>query len=487
MNHALLFNISTTKEVRRFLGPHRIATYLREQEWDAEVVDFTWYWTDEQLDTFCNSRITNDTKFIAFSCFFGFWNSRWDNFVERLKKTYPNIKIVWGSHSYPRFDNPNIDYFVVGYGEKAMLELIKLILGNSNIVAFDPRFFGKKKVISALDSYPSYPMSSLNVIYEDRDFIDQREWLSVELSRGCKFSCTFCNFPILGVKSDYSRDAKDFSYQMKDAYDRFGVENYYVADETFNETTEKLEKFAVEADKFNFNLRMHGFIRADLIVANKNTWDQLIRLGFFGHYYGIETFNKKTGSSIGKGMSPVKLQEGLLEIKDYFGKYAPYRGVVSLICGLPHETIETFTKGIEWCHKNWQGQNTTVFPLDIPLDPLDVKLSYISQNYKELGYRQSTDPWIAPDEMQYAFGRSNLDWENDHMNLKIAKSLVDDARGKLWPNTGVSIWQYGDYIFDPNLDLEKISKITSSKYGFSNHVETFFDSYIEKKLNWTKK
>ena len=101
-----------------------------------------------------------------------------------------------------------------------------------------------RPLLSANDQYSAFPMKSLNVIYEDRDYIQPYEWLGIEFARGCKFSCDFCNFPVLGVKGDYSRDADDFGIQIKDAYDRFGVTNYLVADETFNDRTEKIAKFA---------------------------------------------------------------------------------------------------------------------------------------------------------------------------------------------------------------------------------------------------
>jgi len=39
MDHALIFGVHDMMP-HRFLGPHRIAHYLRNNGWDIEVVDF---------------------------------------------------------------------------------------------------------------------------------------------------------------------------------------------------------------------------------------------------------------------------------------------------------------------------------------------------------------------------------------------------------------------------------------------------------------
>ena len=485
MNHALIFSVAQFENyrIRRMLGPHRIASYLREHDWDVEVVDWADYWTLDQLKELSLSRITSDTTFIGFSCFFGFWSDTLNQYCAWVKMRWPHIKIVWGSHSSPYYESSNIDYYIVGYGEKAMLQLVKSFTDNSIKVSFDPKFFGSKRLISAIDAYPSYPMQSLKVIYEDRDFLDSREWLTTELGRGCKFSCKFCNFPILGVKGDYTRSAEDFDLQLRDAYDRFGITHYYLADETVNETTEKLEKFAKIVDKLNFKPSVNGFIRADLLVANKDQWDPLARLGMGGQYYGIESMNWKSAKSIGKGMNPDKLMPGILEVRDWFKKYGPYyRGNISLICGLPHETEQSWDSSIQWIKDNWQGESCNLFSLDIPINEKNSKLSFISENYKTLGYRESLNP--RRQEFTSNYGRNLLDWENDHMSFVKAEELVQKANSEVRSILGVNPWQYGDFILITNT-IEEISILNrDSNTSPNREVELFVESYIVKKLNW---
>lgn len=485
MNHAIIFSVHNVVP-HRPMGGHRIATYLRAQEWDVEVVDFALKWPIEELKELVKSRVTGDTKFFGFSCWFGHWEDNISKFCDWVKETYPLIKIIYGSMTYPSFTCKSVDYFIVGYGEKAIFDLVKSITGNGNKVMFDPRWFGDKKLIVANETYPAFPMSSLLVKYEDRDYIEPWEWLTTELSRGCKFSCKYCNFPVLGVKEDHTRSDEDFDYQMKDAYEKFGVTNYYVADETINQDKEMMERYANVAEKFNFSLRMHGFIRADLLVNQEDTWDTLLKLGLHGHHYGVETFNKKSGSVIGKGMDPEKLKEGLLKVKQYFSDRVIYRGHISMICGLPYETRDTWESGVQWLHDYWAGQYMHFHALEIPLDPKASKLSFFSENYEKYGYRPAHED-LEIDQSSYidnVFSQSLLDWVNDHWSMKEAHLISQENLRRTRHLQTLGIWHWGPFGLRANGDLEVMSRYTRYENDSPNgEMEDFLARYIHKKLS----
>jgi radical SAM superfamily enzyme YgiQ (UPF0313 family) len=490
MNHAVIFNIHTFGP-RRPAGAYRIASFLREHDWDIEVIEYANRFSIEELQEVARSRITSSTVFFGFSPFLQAWEDKFKKFTAWLKKTYPTVKLIIGSQARPRIEDSNIDYFITGYGEKATLALLQSITGNTSVpVAFDPKYFGSKKVITANESYPSYPMKSLMIKYEDRDYIQPWEWLTIELTRGCKFKCSFCNFPVLGVKGDYSRDAEDFEIQLKDAYDRFGTKNYYITDETFNDYTEKVTKYADVVDRLPWKPYFTAFIRADLLVSRRNEWDELIRMGVFGHFYGVETMNHASGKAIGKGMSPDKLMPGLVNVKEYFLKHGAYRGEISLIAGLPYETPETLQKTFKWIEDNWQGQAANMWPLEIPINPTTDALSFMSANYKDFGYRESSklypifkDPndheIVNNETIQHGF--SNLNWENDYMDFTEASNITTSwyekvARKEL--DLRWSPFAIGDF-WDKSMD----EFMLMHQYDFDFHDDHIIKSYINKKLN----
>lgn len=431
MYHALIFN-THTMWLRRPGGAHRVATFMREQEWDVEVLDWAADFTLEELQEFSRSRVTKETKIIGFSCFFSYWDEKMESFTKWFKETYPEVFILYGSQARPKLESNYFDYYTFGFGELAMLQLMKVAANKApkSSVSLDINWLASgKKVINAIDMYPAFPMKSLMIKYEDRDYIEPWEWLTVEYARGCKFQCAYCNFPVLGVKGDYSRDADDYIEQLTDAYDRFGVTNYFVADETFNDRTEKMIKFADATEKLPFQPWQTAFFRADLLVARPEDKEHALRMGMLGHYYGIETFNHKSGQAVGKGMNPEKLQPGLLEIKKYFETHGStqFRAVTAFVLGLPHETESSINSTLEWLVTNWQGQAVDISPLEIPINEFVDKPSKISKDWKGYGYQESDEPIKDLNYRHNDLVQVNhvLNWKNEHLSYSKVREIAD--------------------------------------------------------------
>lgn len=431
MFHSLIFN-THTMWLRRPGGGHRIATFMREQGWNVEVLDWAADFTLEELQEFSRSRVTDNTKIIGFSCFFSYWDKKMESFTKWFKETYPEVVIVYGSQARPKMESNYFDYYMFGFGEYAMLQVMKVVAGNElkSSIKLDINWLAKgKKVIDAIHMYPAFPMKSLMIKYEDRDYIEPWEWLTVEYARGCKFECAYCNFPVLGVKGDYTRDADNYIEQLTDAYDRFGITNYFVADETFNDTTEKMIKFADATEKLPFKPWQSGFMRADLLVSRPEDKEHALRMGFLGHYYGVETFNHAAGKAVGKGMNPDKLKAGLLDIKKYFESNGTkrYRAVTAFVLGLPHETEESITSTLEWLVKNWQGQAVDISPLEIPINEFVDKPSKISKDWKKYGYRESTNELHDLNYRHNDLVQVNqvLNWENDSLSYAKVREIAD--------------------------------------------------------------
>ena len=84
-------------------------------------------------------------------------------------------------------------------------------------------------------------------------------------------------------------------------------------------------------------------------------------MGFWAHYYGIETYNEKAGRVIGKGMDRDRMKQGLIDIKDYFWKeVGRYRSTTSLIVGLPYETRQSLFDGLDWHKENFPKENLQI-------------------------------------------------------------------------------------------------------------------------------
>lgn len=481
MKHALVLNVDNTFD-RRNAGGHRIASFLREKDWDAEVIDWADYFTLEELKEIARSRITSKTVFVGFSSFMSYWSLKLEDYTKWIKTNYPDVKIILGGQSAPKMQSNYIDYYVYGYGEVALLELIKSFVSN-HTVKFSP-LYTDKKVINAIHSYPAFPMKSLKVDYEKRDFIESKEWLNIEFSRGCIFKCLYCNYPILGVKGDYTRDAEDFYIEMQTNYDKWGVSHYFVADETFNDYSEKVIKYANVSEKLSFRPWFSACLRADLLTLRPQDWEHMAKLGILGHFYGIESFNPDTLKAIGKGANIDKVLTGVLDARTYFKTHGEgfYRGHIALIVGLPHETFETLEKTFNWLCDNWQGEHCSFFPLEIPYDPKFDRLSRLSSEYQKWGYREGTE---IDFNGVYQITKK-LNWINDNMSLEQATQICESWDNILYEKDFTpTCFDLHHYIYDElslaqslDLKIRDVFKI-KEKNIFSARLE----NYKHKKLS----
>lgn len=512
MNHCLMFNVVNPSQnaAARASGVYRIAHYLRQNSWDVEVIDFAFSWSLDELKELAKSRVTTNTKFFGFGHMFSDWNDTLESFIIWCKSQWPDLKYISGSSANPVFQTTQFDYYIRGYGEKAILVLLEYLFSNGE----RPKFWINtgKKIINAIADYPSYPMEDLGVQYQSRDFIEPWEWLTVEFSRGCMFSCDFCNFPLLGVKEDTSRSAESFKTEMFKNYEELGVTNYIVADETFNDRPSKIKKFADVAESLPFETFYSGFIRPDLLVSRPDDRVDLARMNFRGHFYGIESFNHKSAKVVGKGMKTERLQQGLVDVKNYFKSTGNglYRGTISLIVGLPDETEETMLRTRDWLIKNWSGENIILFPLTIPVGDLlskpkmfdYEKYGYSEMNIDNINSQNLIVPAFSLVTDNNKFDIDGLCWQNKDMNLLEAREIMfkyfytpEFSKAMNWKvgNYEMSSYCYGNKTPEQRMNIDsslsvaalsmKDDNFKSKQFMFDFAKDNFIETYKRRKLS----
>jgi hypothetical protein len=497
MNHGLILGGLKGNSTGRATGAHRIATVLRQHSWDIEVLDFVTSWSQEQLKQYLDTRINKNTKFIAYSFTFHTWEDRFQEIFDYARKKNPDIKVIVGGMATEIC--PIIaDYYVNGYGEVAVLEVVKDIVGNSPFLkhTIHPRTGGK--MIKAMDAYPAFPLTTLNpeVIYQKRDFIHSKEALITEIARGCKFKCSYCTYPILGVKGDVTRSAESYYEELTRNYNEWGTTNYEISDETFNDRTEKIEKFANVTQKLDFQPNLTGFIRADLLAARRQDWPLLHGMNFWGHWYGVESFNHESAKSIGKGMHPDKIKEGLIDCRKYFESKGYYKGTVSMIIGLPGETEDTVKDAWKWFHTHWKGMAPIYYALYIPKSDVTDETSSYSQDWKTKGfdeYHGIPPQWEPQYTGMYGAGTywkegltNGVIWDNGNLNFYKAHQMVDEwykDYGKTFSAHSFNLIDipfafdsFDQWLYKPLNEIHDIRNAAQDR-----HIE----EYIEKKLNWT--
>lgn len=486
MYHCLIFNVEY-RSISRNLGPYRIAQYLREQNWDAEVIDYVHHWSLEDLKNLAKSRITSNTKFFGFSYLFKGWSEAAKDFLVWMKINYPEIVLISGSNGYPT-EQYQADWHIWGFGEVAMDRLLQYLFSNGRIPEFIDDW--DMKIVDA-SKYPAYPMDNYSVFYEDRDFLQPWEFLSIETGRGCKFKCSFCTSSVLGVKGDYSTSAESFKLQLKHNWEKWGIKNYIIAEETFNDRTEKVEKFAKVVKDLDFDPWFSAFIRLDLMMSRKDDKKMLSDMNCTGHFYGVESFNHKSAKAVRKGMPTERVKEGLLETKEYFQtNNEVFRGNISLILGAPYESKQSLSDSLDWLVNNWRDQGLGFYPMAIPITGRKSDLTY---TYSQYGYRKTTIEALEKkhpletDLIENLRDRSKreLVWENDEMDQIEALMLH-----RHWHKTAAekkfkkSVFSIAGFTGRGSTLKEKLDQ--PHEYTEENETQEviWYNEYKEMKLNW---
>ena len=503
--------------IKRAPGAHRIATHLREEGYDIEVIDFWPAWTQEQLHKLLEDRIRDDTLFIAVSAIFpngGAGENDQKHAIERyniwkeLKNEFGHkCDFISGAQNVSAIIGYQCDYYFAGYGEKAITEYCKMKRGLEHDLIIRKRtYYGaERNVIECRHDHPAFPWTNAHIKYEDRDYIQPDEILSIELSRGCRFQCKFCSFSVLGVKGDYTRCEESVYQELLENYERWGTTVYTLTDETVNDYTEKLEKFAKVIGRLPFKPHLQGFIRGDLMAHRPQDWGPMWDMGLWSHFYGIETLNDQAGKYVGKGMKSERIKEGLVAAREWFQHPSRglYKSTIAFILGLPHETPETFIDGIRWMQENMPRQSVLFSPLMITQNEtrnmmtnpsIFEKTALSSGVFKETNNEEmGVDYDEIPESMRrvvkfYMEADGVLKWKHDTFNIWEAWKLFADLATQ--PSTaesvGPGIFYYHRYVTGGINTIEDMTKTFKEiePYGLRHlkvHRE-LIDNYIARKL-----
>jgi radical SAM superfamily enzyme YgiQ (UPF0313 family) len=171
-------------------------------------------------------------------------------------------------------------------------------------------------------------------------------------------------------------------------YERWGTTKYFIVDDTFNDSTEKMQMFADISQSLPFELKFWAYLRADIIAAHPEQIQLLKDAGLQETYFGIETFNPKTAKFIGKGMASDRIVDTMYKCKEVWGPRSYI--AAGIIVGLPYETQATIQTAVDFFkRKDCPIDLANTFPLSIVGNHDMVKYMYMSEidrNYSKYGY-----------------------------------------------------------------------------------------------------
>lgn len=333
------------------LGPYRIRTYLEENGYTCDIVDWFDFWTEEEILELIKNRYHENLKFIGFSVTFLSLHKIGADLLKSIKNTFPNLKIVFGSQEpFETFcgEHPEkakyIDIVFYGHSEVAFLEYIKYLDGKPSKHKAEKFTTGVDYVVSP-NVLPYTDTSNLTTIWKPDDPLKYFKGGGIEISRGCMFKCKFCFSPLIGRKrADYTRSVENLADELKRNYDLFDTNHYVFSDDTLNESTEKLLDIKKAIELSGVDITFTAYIRYEILNTYFDQVKIMSDMGWVGGILGLETFNSESRKAIGKGLTTEKILDLLYRVKQV-NKDVHLSS--AFIVGLPGETEESTVNEFE--------------------------------------------------------------------------------------------------------------------------------------------
>lgn len=496
----------TLPVITRYVGPYKIKHWIKKSGYQSQVIDHVHYLTEEQLYTATKKFITGNTLVIALSTTFttdtplkrsdGTYSPFPENVANvaiRLRKEFPYIKFVLGGYGAEHvYGGKTWDVAIMSYKEASediFVEYLNYLKFNSEppisklitkYFHLDADYVANNKIYHRPYYYEArqkiYNIELDDFKFTKEDAILPGEALPLDISRGCIFACRFCNYPHLGKsKTDYIRGMDYVREELIQNYELFGTTNYLVLDDTFNETSAKMEAFLAMTKTLPFEINYSAYLRADLIHRFPDTAYMLKESGLFGAFHGIESMHPSASKLVGKGWS------GTPQAKEFIPKlyHDLWQGQVPMllnyIVGWPEETLDDVMSTLHWFKDN---NLYSIAYEQLGLSDPKKSHRFSIMNEFEKNSEQYGFEFLDTGERHVRNAWKNKTWDPESVTSAkrdIYKFIIENKLRK------VSVWNLGSMRF---LGYDKEYLLTTAKedydlVDFNNRSSNVYQKYYD--------
>ena len=339
----------------------------------------------------------------------------------------PNVKyIIGGANVTAQYSRPDdnglMDYVNLGFGDVTFPQILQHLKDGGKA---DHLPTNKHKVMVTSDGESKLDIKHSTQVWQPEDLVQRGEILPLEVARGCIFRCSFCSFPLNGKGKGEA--VRDFSYireELIENYEKYGIEDYWLTDDTFNDDHQKMIDWHAMTQTLPFKLKWSSYIRLDLVYINRKQNPPQAQLiaesGCRLTNLGIETTDPECAKDIGKGLHPDIQFSYLRELADGYWKGMTFMS--GMIAGLPSDTRKTLNKMSKFLLSKENPLHTiNMNPLYIRKTDDDshyfteLSISEFSANWKEHGYEFTEfdkNGEEIPADARGTLMKSNVSWKN---------------------------------------------------------------------------
>lgn len=291
---------------------------------------------------------------------------------------------------------PGVDVFIRGQAESALCKLAA-VSGRPKICGI--HYAGDVDLCEqATTPFLDAPSPWL----VNPDSLNHSAQINWETQRGCHFRCSFCQHRQPDSRTPVVTADSDRIDREIDLFCQAGVARISVLDPVFNYDQNHALRIMRRFTARGFKGELSFQCRAEMI--NSDFLDAAQERNVYLEF-GLQSIHKREYLAVGRPNNMGKVEAALREV---VRRQIPHE--VSLIYGLPEQTIHTFEESVDWC-KKIGVENIKAYPL------LLLRGTELEKN---------RDKWslkIADGDLPIVIGSNSFDLEDWQAMNRIAASL----------------------------------------------------------------
>jgi len=390
-------------------GIYHIAKIARDHDVNAEVIDYWREWPQDKLLEAILTWFSNEKDcWISLSgSIDGSSTEQFKDLVFKIKKHIP-VKVMLGGYRVTVGQSDWVDIAFIGRCTNIFSKWLRNESIDEYLHSTNPPTY--KNYDSIIHETP------VCVLPLESDFWDKRETMTLELSLGCKFNCSFCGYDYRNNKNPKFINKQLLKDTLETAYNQFGITEFVLADDTINEVDTKITLLAEVVRELDFDPNFNAFVRLDVLGAQKHQLEILKEARINSMFFGIESFNPGVTKLIRKGGKPERNFDTLRLVRDEYPEAFTFGNFIVGLTGDDEKSIRRYAHQVaDEQVLTSAGSNT--LRLYASLDNKEI-MSDIDMYPEKFGYEI-----IGTDREWPELGYSSQSWKNNWTNSTDADKL----------------------------------------------------------------
>ena len=282
--------------------------------------------------------------------------------AKAVKDVLPSCKVVvggWHPSYLPEslLQHPEIDYVIMGEGERAIVELTECIVkgvDDSGISKISGLAYRKEKnfvknapdLINNLDDvpFPARHLLPMHLYSREMEYLSVKPVDTMNVIRGCPYNCAFCETKKIWGSKCRAFSAPRVVEELNILVSEYGTKGIYFVGDNFTINKKRTIELCNAIKKEKLDLQWVCDTRVDLI--SRDLVKEMKTAGCRTIWFGVESGSARVLKKINK---QITLQQALAAFK--LCKEEDVRTASSFMLGLPGETVEDMKATYKFARK----------------------------------------------------------------------------------------------------------------------------------------